>query len=144
MKEKGPERLSDTLAEAMKFVHQALAVGTSDAILQQEAQGQQFLIINDVLPSEILPNEAFSGRVILEQAGVVFGSLVEGDTLFQHVELPQGWKKVPTEHSMWSTLLDENGLIRASIFYKAAFYDRRASMSVVNWNDEGTSEPKKK
>lgn len=36
----------------------------------------------------------------------------------------------PTEHSMWSKLIDSDGLERASVFYKAAFYDRNAHITV--------------
>ena len=45
------------------------------------------------------------------------------------VKLPAGWKKQATDHSMWSKLLDESGAVVASIFYKAAFYDRIAEMN---------------
>ncbi len=44
---------------------------------------------------------------------------------------------------MWSDLLDEKGRKRGAIFYKAAFYDRRADMHLVGciavtrrWYDE--------
>ena len=50
----------------------------------------------------------------------------KGDDLFTDVKLPQGWRIQPTNHSMWSDLLDEAGVKRAAIFYKAAFYDRSA------------------
>jgi len=65
---------------------------------------------------------------ILQKAGVKFGSAVPGDPLFQYATLPTGWKKVGTDHAMWSNLLDDKGRIRALIFYKAAFYDRAAHM----------------
>ena len=51
--------------------------------------------------------------------------------MFQEVILPAGWKKVRTDHSMWSKLVDDKGRERASIFYKAAFYDRSAHMNLV-------------
>jgi len=51
--------------------------------------------------------------------------------MFQYVELPAGWKKAPTDHSMWSKLLDDKGRERASIFYKATFYDRSAHLSLT-------------
>jgi hypothetical protein len=50
------------------------------------------------------------------------------DPIFCLAELPKGWKKRPTEHSMWSELVDENNVVKAEIFYKAAFYDRSAFM----------------
>lgn len=68
-------------------------------------------------------------RVALEKSGVKFGEKVKGDEMFQHIELPAGWKKVPTDHSMWSKLVDDKGRERAAIFYKAAFYDRSAHLS---------------
>jgi hypothetical protein len=46
------------------------------------------------------------------------------------VSLPPGWKVVPTDHSMWSDLVDAKGEKRASIFYKAAFYDRDAFIRI--------------
>lgn len=58
--------------------------------------------------------------------GFVFGEPV--DDLFIAVTFPAGWKKVATEHSMWSDLVDPQGRKRGGIFYKAAFYDRKASM----------------
>lgn len=69
-------------------------------------------------------------RETLETAGVKFGEVVEGDSLFQYVELPVGWKKQGTDHDMWSSLHDENGKEVATIFYKAAFYDRRAHLGL--------------
>ncbi len=44
--------------------------------------------------------------------------------------LPQGWRKEATKHHMWSVLRDERGRPRANIFYKAAFYDRSAHISL--------------
>lgn len=55
-----------------------------------------------------------------------FGPRLQGDPLFCHAELPAGWHKEATDHSMWSNLVDDKGRIRAKIFYKAAFYDRDA------------------
>ncbi len=53
------------------------------------------------------------------------------DDLFINVVLPDGWQKKPTDHSMWSDLVDERGRKRANIFYKAAFYDRSAHLNLV-------------
>jgi len=61
--------------------------------------------------------------------GIVFGEKV--DDLFTSVTLPEGWHKEATEHAMWSKLIDDQGRERASIFYKAAFYDRSAFMSIT-------------
>ena len=61
--------------------------------------------------------------------GIVFGK--EVDDLFVEVTLPAGWKKEATDHSMWSKLVDDKGRERASIFYKAAFYDRDAHINIT-------------
>lgn len=93
---------------------------TPGGIEAQEAQGQQ-----DFVASETLPIKCnYCTREQLGQMGIVFGEPV--DNLFIECQLPKGWKKIPTDHSMWSKLVDAKGRERASIFYKAAFYDRDA------------------
>lgn len=93
-----------------------------NAIEAQEARGQAEVVASSQLPTDI-PAKL---REKLEAAGVEFGGPNPDDTLFAPVKLPQGWKIVPTEHSMWTELVDAEGKVQASIFYKAAFYDRRA------------------
>ena len=100
----------------------AMGQGAERAIERQEARGQEQLVGSDLLPTDC-PKDV---KTALEAAGVVFGEVVSGDALFRHVSLPTGWKKVATDHAMWSTLVDDTGRERAKIFYKAAFYDRRA------------------
>jgi len=103
--------------------------GNPNAIERQEDRGQQELVNAEVLPSAI---NSFGGdQKTLEDAGVVFGDIVDGDPIFRHVNLPKGWKKQATEHSMHIELLDVNNKVRANIFYKAAFYDRRADMTII-------------
>lgn len=109
------------------LIRSAIEGGSSAAIERQEAQGQKELVNSATLPTTMRGR----AKEVLEQAGVKFLGPVEGDPLFQYVELPAGWKKVPTDHSMASKLVDERGRVRASIFYKAAFYDRKADVSVV-------------
>lgn len=91
----------------------------------QESRGQRELVKGESLPSEC------SDRAALEAAGVVFGAPYPDDPLFCPVTLPKGWKKQATDHAMHSDLLDDKGRIRASMFYKAAHYDRRADMYPV-------------
>lgn len=109
------------------FLAEAAATGPENAIVNQEASGQRSFINSDTLPTE-MDSQA---RAILEGAGVQFYGPVDGDELFQYVDLPPGWKKVPTDHPMWSRLLDGKGRERAAIFYKAAFYDRNAWLSLT-------------
>jgi len=106
-------------------LYNAIISETPGGIEAQEAQGQKDFVADETLPKEFL----YSTRQELESMGVTFGDDI--DDLFVSVQLPEGWKKVPTAHSMWSRLLDERGRERASIFYKAAFYDRNAHISVT-------------
>lgn len=101
---------------------------SSDAVVAQEKRGQENLVNSSQLPVSIRPA---NGKTVLEAAGVKFLGVDRDEDLFQNVELPDGWKKVGTSHDMHSDLVDETGKVRASIFYKAAFYDRRANMTVV-------------
>lgn len=56
--------------------------------------------------------------------GFMFGEM--SDDIFVNVTFPKGWKKKPTDHSMWSEIVDNKDRVRGMIFYKAAFYDRSA------------------
>jgi len=111
----------------MEMFAKSMVMGTTGAIESQEKQGQNQLIKSDVLPIEF---QRKGEKAILKSFGVKFGNPVQGDDLFQYAELPEGWEKVRTDHSMWSNLVDEKGRVRAGIFYKAAFYDRSAHISL--------------
>lgn len=102
----------------------ALAAATPGGIARQEAQGQQTLVASEMLPKQI--NGAT--REQLTAIGFVFGDDV--DELFVNCTLPPGWTKRATVHPMHSHLLDDKGRKRAGIFYKAAFYDRNADMTM--------------
>lgn len=113
------------LVEAMNgdFDNASVAF-TPGGIEAQEAQGQQQLVASEMLPKECRN----ATKEQLTALGFVFGADV--DELFVSCTLPQGWKKVASDHSMHSDIVDEQGRKRAGIFYKAAFYDRRADMSL--------------
>jgi hypothetical protein len=97
----------------------------NDAIPQQEARGQASFCESVDLPTECGNEE------VLKSMGIKTGEPYKDDPIFRPVELPEGWKKQATDHSMWSDLVDDKGRKRAAIFYKAAFYDRSAHMDVV-------------
>lgn len=97
---------------------------TSKAITDSEARGQRELVNSTVLPKKLIQ----CTREQFEKMGIVFGE--DADDIFVYVTLPPGWNKAPDKHSMWSHLLDDKDRRRASIFYKAAFYDRSAHMSI--------------
>lgn len=85
--------------------------------------------MNTTLPTK--HNEMISGQLksYLERMGVKFLSPVEGEPMFQHVELPEGWRVETTHEVYHSNLVDNLGRNRASIFCKGAIWDRKAYIS---------------
>lgn len=99
--------------------------GNPQAIEAQEAQGQKELVESSQLPSKCnYPSIKIDIIKQYEAMGIKVIGQTKGDEMFLDVVLPAGWKKKGTGHSMWSELLDDKNRIRATIFYKAAFYDR--------------------
>lgn len=101
-----------------------IAAATPGGIEAQEARGQQSFVRSATLPIKFNSGT----KAELESMGVVFGEPT--DNLFCEAQLPEGWRVEPTDHSMWNKLIDDKGRERASIFYKAAFYDRDAFINV--------------
>jgi hypothetical protein len=99
--------------------------GPGPSIERQERSGQQQLVHSDHLPSRC-PREE------MEALGFTFGEQNPRDGLFIPATLPEGWTREGSDHAMWSFLRDQHGRKRASIFYKAAFYDRDAFMYLVD------------
>lgn len=93
-------------------------------IMRSERAGQQELVASSDVPKEMFPD-----RAAFEKVGFKFGEDV--DDIFISATLPPGWTRSATSHSMHSDVLDEKGRKRVSVFYKAAFYDRRASAYLV-------------
>jgi len=98
-----------------------IAASTPGGIEAQEAEGQKCFVASQTLPKDC-PRED------LEKIGFIFGD--DEDDIFISVQFPEGWSKKPTEHSMWSDLIDDKGRGRGGIFYKAAFYDRSANLKL--------------
>jgi hypothetical protein len=98
-----------------------LAAATEGGIAKQEKEGQTSLGGFDRLPVS-----SFSNRHHLEAFGFVVHDPI--DDLFTSVTPPSGWTLKATDHSMWSTLYDDLGRKRGAVFYKAAFYDRNATL----------------
>jgi hypothetical protein len=103
-----------------------LALVNPNIIYFQEAHGQQQLVNSEQLPTKINHPHGLSMVEVYKKLGFEVGIEDKNDPLFIECKMPEGWKIKPTEHSMWSDLIDNNGSTRASIFYKAAFYDRDA------------------
>jgi hypothetical protein len=127
------------LLDAMGDLRQGRRTGQH--IEDMEARGQRQLVSQSSrLPTKGLTwpmwgdseCEASILQATWSQLGVKIGTPVEGDPTFTNVELPLGWRLEATDHSMWSELLDDKGRVRASMFYKAAFYDRSAFIRLNN------------
>ena len=103
----------------------ALIASTPGGIERQEAEGQKTLVASAMIPKEI------RGATRKQLTAMAFKFGADVDELFVQCELPTGWTKRGTDHSMHSDLLDDQGRKRAGIFYKAAFYDRRADMHMT-------------
>lgn len=103
----------------------AIAASTPGGIEAQEAAGQRDLCESFQLPRQM------SGCTIeqLHLLGFEVGDVV--DELFRAAKLPPGWTIVATEHSMHSDLVDQLGRRRGGVFYKAAFYDRKAFLTLL-------------
>ena len=110
--------------DALIHLAGAMAMGSSGYIEHQEKQGQRQVSAGTRFPLKV----SGLSKEQMESIGFVFGNPI--NELFQEVTLPAGWKIEPTDHSMWSNILDENGVERGSMFYKAAFYDRDAFASM--------------
>ena len=103
----------------------------SGGIERMESRGQQ-----ELLHSTVLPSEMAGGTEPFEALGFTFGAVVDGDPLFREATLPAGWRREGTEHAMHTVIVDERGVERVSIFYKAAFYDRKAHMALASPGDQ--------
>ncbi|WP_424958446.1 hypothetical protein [Hyphomicrobium sp. 1Nfss2.1] len=92
--------------------------------MRSEREGQQALVASTDMPKEMRPS-----REAFEKVGFVFGEDV--DELFVRAKLPPGWTRAGTSHAMHSDIIDEQGRKRVGVFYKAAFYDRRANAGLI-------------
>lgn len=101
-----------------------VAASTPGGIEAMEKAGQDRLTANP----DRLPIDGTQDRGPWESVGFVFGEPIKetNGTIFVACTYPKGWKLVPTGHSMWSDLVDDSGKKRASVFFKAAFYDYNA------------------
>lgn len=111
-------------ALAQGDISNAIVAGTPGGIEASEKAGQIALVASTDMPKELRPS-----REAFEKIGFKFGADV--DELFIKANLPPGWTRAATDHSMHSDILDEKGRKRVSVFYKAAFYDRRADAYLV-------------
>jgi len=118
------------IALAQGDLENFVAASTPGGIEAQESAGQQKLIEQCQLPVEVHGGGLSLTALATHWPGFAVAPEDSGDIL-QPVTLPPGWQLRATSHSMWSDLLDDQNRVRARVFYKAAFYDRRASMDIV-------------
>lgn len=115
-------------AERLLFLAESMGSrGPGNFIEAQEAAGQREIVHSDVIPTKL--NGCTEDD--LTALGFKLGDVVDGDPMFRRATLPDNWTREGSDHAMWSYLLDGLGRRRASIFYKAAFYDRKAFLSVA-------------
>jgi len=104
-----------------------LATGDTEAVIgAQEKAGQWQVVHSDSLPTEIHGGTDAD----FETLGFTFGPVDPHDPLFRPATLPDGWTKEGSDHDMWSYVVDELGRRRVGVFYKAAFHDRHADMTL--------------
>ncbi len=101
-----------------------IAASIPGGIERQEAAAQQSFVTGQSFPSKMSPDQK-----AFEKMGFVFGDKI--DELFVNANLPTGWSKKASAHSMHSDIIDEQGRDRVHIFYKGAFYDRRADARLI-------------
>jgi hypothetical protein len=116
------------------LIAHALGMMTNPSFIEdQEAQGQREVANSgetfDHTRVVQLPTTTNDDvRRQYEALGFVFGEPVAGDPIFSLVTIPAGWSIKPTSHNMHNDITDEQGRRRGSFFYKAAFYDRGATL----------------
>ena len=107
----------------------ALTAATPGGIEAAEAAGQRRLVAHaDRLPI-CGTIDGPDQRAKWEAAGFRFGERIMEPgrpVVFVACTFPPGWRLQPTEHPMWSDVLDPSGAKRAAVFFKAAFYDYSA------------------
>ena len=97
-------------------------LGEENVIEHMEAEGQRKAVRNCYVAKRMDPK-----MEEWEKLGFSF-TQIPGDDMLCEAVLPEGWELKPTDHSMWTDIVDNNGHKRGSMFYKAAFYDRDAHM----------------
>jgi hypothetical protein len=119
-------QMQEDPAEKLLFLAEAMDGGPGAAIERQERDGGQQLVNSDRLPADMGDQSAY------EALGFTFGSVDKNDPLFRPATLPPGWSRKAGEGDpRGSSIVDAHGRKRISVFYKAAFYDRKASMHLI-------------
>ncbi len=117
----------------MHLIGAMLGEDPSKQIQDQEKRGQTKLVQSELIPTELM--HGVTEQDLIDD-GFELGDVREDDPIFREAKLPEGWKKQPTNHSMWSEIVDQDGFSCYRVFYKAAFYDRHAHISKTNYKQD--------
>jgi len=98
--------------------------GESNVIEKTEQEGNERAARNTQVAREMNPSQE-----VWEKLGFKFTE-IPGDDVLYSADLPEGWT-MRTTSLYGSEIVDQNGNVRASMFYKASFYDRTAYMSLT-------------
>lgn len=121
------DKPDNKLADGVQFLAEALVFGGPEAYERQEARRAESFAKSETLPTNmslastnwIPPDKEEENdrlaRETLAKWGVKFLGPVEGDPSLQQVELPTGWKKIPTYEPRLVMLVDDKGRERARI-----------------------------
>ena len=117
-------------AEALLFLAESMATGTpGPTITRQEAAGQREMLTAAAIPTRTM---GCTDQDLLD-LGFTLGPPRHGDPLFRDATLPAGWTRAAVDDTGLATyLLDPLGRPRCSVFYKAAFYDRDAHITILS------------
>ncbi len=94
-------------------------------IINDEEKGETKEFMNGF----IMPREMHPTKEAFEKLGFVFKD-IPGDDVLCYGALPEGWSIRPTDQSTWHDIVDENGITRGDMFYRASSYDRDAHMKL--------------
>lgn len=80
-----------------------------------------------------IPKKKFNSDEEFESLGFEFleNGYEKNNSLFDTALLPKGWKIQENKGSYWTNIVDENGSIRATIYYrKHSFFGKEAAASI--------------
>lgn len=120
--------VEDTTKRDPLLHHIGMLDGVDPYITDMEAEGQRQLIHSNLLPTDMHGGSDDD----LTALGIQLGPVDANDPLFREATLPAGWTKEPTQSAQASYVKDPLGRVRLHVYYKAAFYDRNASVVVLD------------
>lgn len=109
------------LAEMVGFLGDSMTGGTDYAAERNGKHKQALAAASKRLPSRVDRDD----RLVYEALGFVFGKV---DGLFMEATFPEGWDTKPTNHYMYTHIVDQHGRRRGQYFYKPDFWDQEASL----------------